>query len=177
MDALNTLDLGMIAVVGVSAIFGVMRGFVRESLSLVTWVVALFVATVYASDLANYLTVVSLLSLRYLIAFLLLVLLVLILGGLLSHFISRLIMVTGFSVTDRIVGTLFGLVRGALILAIALLVVENAHFAKQNPLFQQSVLLPQVQPLTDWIKQHVPADLMQKLLGQENSSSMKRPSY
>ncbi|MEY3182291.1 MAG: hypothetical protein RLZ35_276 [Pseudomonadota bacterium] len=165
MDNLNALDLGILGLVGISSIFGVMRGFVKESMSLVTWIAAVLIATVYATTLANYLTVISLVSLRYLIAFLLLVLVTLVIGGLISHCISRVINATGFSVTDRIVGTLFGALRGVLIVAIALLITENAIFAQQNVLFKKSVLIPTFQPVANWIKKSLPEDLLNKLLG------------
>jgi membrane protein required for colicin V production len=171
MDSLNTLDLGIIGLIAVSAIFGVMRGFVKESMSLVTWITASFVATMYCTTVANHLTIISLLSLRYLIAFLLLVLVTLMIGGLISHWVSRLITLTGFSVTDRIVGTLFGMARGVLIVAIALLVTENAIFAQQNPLFKKSLLIPQFKPMAVWIKKSLPDDLMHKLFGPNLDSS------
>ncbi len=179
MDSLNSLDLGIIALVGISAIFGVMRGFVKEAMSLVTWITAIFIATVYCTTVANHLTVISLLSLRYLIAFLLLVLATLMVGGLISHWVSRLITLTGFSITDRIVGTLFGTVRGVLVVAIALLITENAIFAQQNTLFKHSVLIPQFKPVANWIKQSLPEDLLHKLLGPnlEGGSATEKPGH
>jgi membrane protein required for colicin V production len=174
MDSLNTLDLGIIALVSISAIFGVMRGFVKEAMSLVTWITAIFIATMYCTTVANHLTVISLLSLRYLIAFLLLVLATLMVGGLISHWVSRLITLTGFSVTDRIVGTLFGTVRGVLVVAIALLVTENAIFAQQNTLFKHSILIPHFKPVANWIKKSLPEDLLHKLLGPNLEGSAEK---
>lgn len=176
MDAsntLNTLDLGIIALIGFSAIFGVMRGFVRESMSLVTWVTAAFIATFYCTKVAAYLTFISMMGLRYLIAFLLLVMVTLIIGGIVSFWISRLITLTGFSITDRVVGTMFGVLRGILVVAIAVLVAGSSTLVQQ-PLWKTSQLIPHFQPLAAWIKTSLPDDLLKKF-SQPSSPAQATP--
>lgn len=158
---LNNVDLGIIALISISAIFGIMRGFVREAMSLVTWVTASFIATFYCTKVAAHLTFISMVGLRYLIAFLFLVMVTLIIGGIVSFWIARLITLTGFSITDRIVGILFGVVRGGLIVAIAVLVAGGSSLV-QNPLWQTSMLVPHFQPVATWIKSSLPEDLLKK---------------
>lgn len=159
---LNPIDLGIIAVISISAIFGIMRGFVKEALSLVTWITALFVATFYCTTIADHMTIITMVGLRYLIAFLLLILVVLIVGGLISHWITRLITLTGFSITDRFVGTLFGIARGALVVAITVMVVGSSNLTNM-PLWTGSTLIPTFLPMANWIKSSVPEDLIHKI--------------
>lgn len=159
---INLVDLSIIFVVSLSAIFGILRGFVREAISLVTWITALFVATFYCTTVADHLTVISMAGLRYLIAFLLLVLVVLIIGGLINHWISQIISLTGFSVTDRITGAIFGIARGVLIVAIVIMIVGRSSLVQQ-PLWIHSSLIPQLQPIADWIRNSIPEDLINKI--------------
>ncbi|HQY22954.1 MAG TPA: CvpA family protein [Gammaproteobacteria bacterium] len=48
MHGLNEIDYGIIGIITVSVIFGFLRGFVRESMSLMTWIVAGILGTLYA---------------------------------------------------------------------------------------------------------------------------------
>lgn len=53
MDALNAADWTIITVVGVSMILSLLRGFVREALSLLGWLLAFLIAMVFPTDLRS----------------------------------------------------------------------------------------------------------------------------
>ncbi|MGL4978074.1 MAG: CvpA family protein, partial [Plesiomonas sp.] len=50
------VDYAILGVIGFSSLVSLVRGFVREALSLVTWVVAFFVASHFYPELAQYFT-------------------------------------------------------------------------------------------------------------------------
>lgn len=159
---MNWVDAGIVSIIGISVIMGVIRGFVRESLSLVTWVSAIALGVLYFERVSNLFTSISMMGLRYILAFVSIVLTVLIIGGILSHLISRLIKFTGFGATDRIIGTLFGLARGALVVAAAIMLASPTPLSKDT-LWTESTLIPRFEPLAFWMKEKIPADMLKKV--------------
>lgn len=160
---LNWVDYTIISIIGVSILVGILRGFVREAMSLVTWIVALALGVMYCETAAEWFTSIPIAGVRMLLAFILLVLGALILGGIISHLIGHLIRSTKFSVTDRIIGTLFGFARGAAIVAV-IIMLGSSTFVAQEPIWTTSTLIPEFNPLSLWIKEKLPTDLMQKVL-------------
>lgn len=158
MQEMNNIDYGIIAAIGISVLMGILRGFVREAMSLVTWITAIIVAVLYSEPVSVYFTAISLAPVRLLLAFILLVLLTLIIGGLISHLVSKLMQSTGFSVTDRIMGSLFGFARGAVIVAMVILVGSSSSSVTATPLWKNSFLIPTIQPIADWVKAKFPEE-------------------
>jgi len=161
MELANWLDYGIIALIGVSVLMGIIRGFVREAMSLLTWVIAIAIAIIYCEPVAALFTSISMEGVRLLLAFVLLVLATLIVGGILGYLLSRVINVTGFGITDRIIGVLFGLARGAVAVALLVMVIEPSSFSKDQ-LWQESKLIPRFQPVSYWMKERLPEDLLKR---------------
>ncbi len=161
MEIGNWLDYGILALIVVSVIMGIVRGFVREAMSLVTWVVAIVVGVLYCQPVAALFTSISMEGVRLLLAFILLALSTLIVGGIISYFLARLISFTGFSITDRLIGILFGLARGAVVISFLVMLAEPTPF-KNDPLWQGSKLVPRFQPMASWMKEKFPTDLFKK---------------
>jgi membrane protein required for colicin V production len=121
----NTLDLAVVGVIALSAIFAFARGFVRETLSIVAWVgaalvtlygfnqiygmVIRFVTTPLLADLVAGagLFVVSLIALT-----------------ILTGYLARFVHSTALSPIDRTLGLIFGLARGAILVSLAYLLVD-----------------------------------------------------
>ena len=145
------VDIVILAIVGLSCFFGLWRGLVREVLSIIAWVAAISIARVYSDNLApNFAGLIESQSIRYIVAFALLCVGTLMLGGLLNHFISKLITFTGMRMTDRLLGSLFGVARGVLIVMIILYFAEPFY---QNSLWwQQSQLVPHILDLVEWAR-------------------------
>src|SRR5690606_34792426 len=116
MLRMNWADWTIVAILVLSALISVKRGFVREALSLATWVAAILVAMIFGGRLAILLVDhIDTPSLRELVAFTLLFVGTLLVGALVNYVISTLVKVTGLSGTDRLLGMCFGLARGAII--------------------------------------------------------------
>ncbi len=160
----NWVDYGIITMLVLSVLMGVIRGFIRESMSLVTWVAAILIAYVYYEPVSEYFTRISTPIFRWGLAAILLVLAVLILGGILSHMLGRLIRFTKFGATDRVIGTAFGFLRGVLVVAVIVLLLNPTPLTKDK-LWQQSALIPRFQPMAAWLQGLIPKSWLAKLKG------------
>lgn len=138
---LATVDLVILALAGVSVLVGGFRGFVREALSLVIWVAAFIVATLFADALATVLAdLIAAPALRFPVAFGTLFLLTLIVGALCSRLLGMLVEATGLSGLDRVLGTGFGLLRAGVLLVVIAAVTEPLF--EGTPWWQASALVP-----------------------------------
>jgi membrane protein required for colicin V production len=54
---LSTVDWVIVAVLGISTLISLRRGFVKEALSLITWIAAVFIARVFAGQFTVVLAV------------------------------------------------------------------------------------------------------------------------
>jgi membrane protein required for colicin V production len=157
-------DYAIVSIVVFSVLISLMRGFVREALSLATWIVAFWIALKFNGTLSVFLAAyIATPSLRIFASFGLLFVFSLILGSLFSFLLSRLIISTGLSGTDRSLGLIFGLVRGTLLVGILLLLISFTSFA-QDSWYKNSVAIPHFQPLVTWLKGFLP-DTMKQISG------------
>ena len=116
-------DWILIAVLSASMVLGAWRGLVYEVLSVLGWIAAFLMAQWFAPDVAQQLPMQnSDQALRYAAAFVLVFIASVFLAGLISALMNKIISVVGLRPVDRILGAIFGLFRG-LILLLALSVV------------------------------------------------------
>lgn len=119
---MTSFDYAALAIVGTSILLSMMRGFLRESLSLAGWLAAFMVAKLYTTELAPLLPqAIPTQSLRLLAAFVLLFLATLLIGSLLAIALSEVFKKIGLVWLDRWLGALFGLTRGVMILGVLVL--------------------------------------------------------
>lgn len=118
------VDYAVLAVLGVSAMLGLWRGFVREVLALVGWLAAGVVAVLFAAQIAAVMPEDFATPLiRHLLAAALIFVLVLVIAGLAGALLSKLVRAVGLGALDRTLGGLFGFLRGGVIVLIAVLLV------------------------------------------------------
>lgn len=156
MDAINsisTLDWLIIAVVIISTLLSLKRGFVKEVLSLVTWVVAFVVAVKFSDNMqALLMDQVQSDQIRYIVSFVSLFVASLIICALASYLIGSLIQVTGLSSTDRVLGMVFGFARGSLIVVAFVSLLSLSPAIEKTELWKSSQLIPQLVLLKDWTR-------------------------
>jgi membrane protein required for colicin V production len=116
---MTSFDYAVLAVVGLSVLLSVLRGFVREILALAGWVAACFVAKIYTLQLAQLLPLaIPSEPLRLLAAFLMLFLATLLVCTLLAIALSHVFKKMDLGWLDRCLGGAFGLIRGVIIVTI-----------------------------------------------------------
>jgi membrane protein required for colicin V production len=141
MGTLNQIDTAILIVIAISAAFGLWRGFVKEVLSLLSWIAALLVARVYSVPIAGLLVnMIESESIRCVAAFALLFVIVIMIGTLINHFMAKLLTITGLKFLDRLLGAVFGLARGAVIVLVILFILNV--FVSETEWWQESTLIP-----------------------------------
>ncbi len=157
------VDYCIVALLIVSTIVGVLRGFAREVLGLITWVLAVWLALTFGAALGHRLEpYIAVQSVRISAAYALLFLAVLLAGGITTALIVRGLRGSLLSSTDRTLGGGFGLLRGALLIA-AFIIVVGMTPARQDLWWQQSVLLKQFNWLADGLRTLLPESWLEKL--------------
>ncbi|WP_322520347.1 CvpA family protein [Guyparkeria halophila] len=156
---MTMVDWILLAIVLISTAIALVRGFVKEVISLVTWLAAFGIALAFSQTAAVLVPeAVDIPSARVAIAFVALFVVVLILGGIINWAISKLVETTGLSGTDRSVGMVFGLLRGVLIVA-GLLLLGGFTALPQEAWWQASTLIPHFQVVAEWLLAVMPADV------------------
>ncbi|MEZ0233271.1 MAG: CvpA family protein [Methylophilaceae bacterium] len=116
---MTTFDYAVLAIIGLSILLSMMRGFVREVLALASWVVAFFVAKIYTLQLAPLLpSTIPSDALKFLAAFIILFLATLLICSLLAIALSQIFKKAGLDWVDRLLGALFGAARGLMIIGV-----------------------------------------------------------
>ena len=154
---MTVVDVVIIFVIVLSALFGILRGFMQESISLAKWIIATWIAATFAPKLAPMLpAAIESEALRQAISFASLFILVFLLGTLISHLVTRMLIKTGLTSIDRVLGLGFGLLRGVLIIMI--FVIVGGHFPQlpRQDWWQQSVLLERFEEIVLRMQDYVP---------------------
>lgn len=144
------IDYVIIAVVGFSALVSLIRGFIREALSFVTWGCVFFIVSHYYSFLAIWFAGFEDELVRNGIAIAVLFIATLIVGAIVNYVIGSLVKKTGLSGTDRILGVCFGALRGVLIVSAMLFFLDTFTGFSKSPDWQQSQLIPQFSYIIRW---------------------------
>lgn len=141
---MTPVDYLLIAVVLLSAVYGAVRGFLREVLALFTWIAALWVGWHYAGLLTPYFGAIESSGARIWTARTLLVIAVLIAGTFVGVLAARVVRLSLFSGLDRLLGFLFGAARGLVVLGLAALVADALQVDGER-WWRQSLLIPYVE--------------------------------
>lgn len=150
---MNWADWGILGILLVSSLISVKRGFVKEALSLATWVIAFVIAMLFGDQLAVLLTdLIPTPSIREMTAFVMLFAATLIVGAMVNYLIGELVRMTGLSGTDRLFGMIFGLARGLIVVMAALILLPSLVPLEQDQWWHESALIPHFLAFEHWAR-------------------------
>ena len=129
---MTAFDVVVFGVVVLSTLFGFARGFMRVVVSLAAWVLAFLLAIHLSISLGAILPDFGgSPTARYVVAFALIVIVVLLAGALLGWLLYRLVRAIGLGFLDRLLGGIVGMARGVLIVVIGVLVAGLTSLPQQ----------------------------------------------
>ncbi|WP_448097090.1 CvpA family protein [Luteibacter yeojuensis] len=172
---MNWADYVILAVLFISVLIGLARGLISEVLSLVIWVAAFWIAWLFGPVVARYFeSSVSLPSARIAIGYGLCFITVLLVGAVFRFLISRLVSGTGLGGMDRLLGMIFGLARGVLIVSGVVFLLGFTPLPNE-PMWRESAMLPQFAAPAAWLGQQVPANVREYMHPPAALQNMKMP--
>ena len=134
---MNSLDLVLVLIILAFSGLGAMRGVLRESLSLLTWIMAILMAWLFADSVSTWFESLDDPLLRQMLGFALAFAATFIAMSVGAFALRIMLMVVAPDMKARIFGGLLGAGRGAMILVILVLLAGLTSFP-QNPLWQES---------------------------------------
>jgi membrane protein required for colicin V production len=139
---MNATDYAVIAAVVISSFIGAMRGFLREAVALGAWVIALFVAWHFSDLIEPHLGgLLAGSAVRPWAARVIIVVLILLLGSLVGAALAHFVRLSIFSGMDRLLGYVFGLVRGVVLFGVFVILGQTLQLDGER-WWHQSVLIP-----------------------------------
>jgi len=139
---MDITDYIVLAAIIISAVTGLMRGFLREAIALVSWIVALILAGHFSGLVEPHLG--GLLAgtlVKPWVARLIILVLVLLVGALIGAAASHFVRLSIFSGMDRLLGFAFGMLRGLLLFGLFVMLGQLMRL-ESEPWWQHSRLIP-----------------------------------
>jgi membrane protein required for colicin V production len=173
MEGFNIIDAGVAVIILVSGILAYSRGFMREALAILGWVAAAVLAFLLAPSVQPLVREIPYLGsflgdsceLTVIAAFAVVFAVVLVLASLLTPLFSSFVRNSVIGGVDQGAGFLFGIARGILLVAIALLVFERAVPPGSVSMVEQSRSASVFAQLSGNLNEAVPDDAPNWLVG------------
>ena len=156
------VDYAILAIFCLSILVGVLRGLVRELIAIVGWVLAIALATTFSGQVAELLSERLGPTASSVAAFLGIFVVVWMLSGVVGFVLSRAVKAVGLAWTDRMMGSLFGLIRGAIIV-IALAVVAGLTALPRTVAWRDALFTGSVETVVNGVKPLLPPSVSDKV--------------
>ncbi|MET0344990.1 MAG: CvpA family protein [Casimicrobiaceae bacterium] len=139
---MTPFDLAILAVIMLSTLFAFLRGVVRELIALVAWVVGFVGAIAFAPTVGAWIPEIpGYPAVRYLIAFVVILIAALVIGAIIAGPLARVIRAAGLGFVDRFLGSIFGMLRGLLVI-VGFVLVAGLTTLPRADWWQNSALAP-----------------------------------
>ncbi len=162
---MNWIDIVILVIIALSAGISLFRGFVREALSLLAWVVSIWVAITFSHKLSVLIEgLIASASARLAVAFVALFVVTLIAGSMANYLASQLIKKTGLTGTDRMLGIIFGVARGVAVVVIMVMLAGLTQAIPEEIWWKQSMLMAHFQDAALWMRNFLPSDVASNIV-------------
>ena len=151
-EMFNALDLFLIVISLISLVWGIFRGFIREVLTLGTWILAAWLTWRYGGAMGDYLLTFTWLSserLSYASGLGTVFLGSLVAFTLISRIASKQFRMSSLTAVNRVLGAIFGIVRGVVMCTLLLFGAQFSP-ATEAAWYKESELIPYFAPLLDF---------------------------
>lgn len=160
---MTLFDYAVIVITALSVVLGCWRGFAYEALSLLGWLAAYLLARWQAVKLAALLPVAAGTEVaRIALAFVMLFVATLIVGGIVAWLVSKLVKWAGLGLLDKLLGGLFGMLRGGL-LVLALVLLAGLTSLPGDPVWRDAMLSKQLESVAQVALGWLPDSLAQRI--------------
>lgn len=149
---MNWVDYTIIFIIALSIIFAVFRGFIRETLSLLTWILAFYFAFKYYDLILPYMTSIDNQTLKTFVSMAIVFFCIIFVGMLIGYLLKNFVASSGLSSMDCFLGIIFGIVRGVLFVSILLIFVDKFANLAHSSDIKNSILLPHFDGIIKWLE-------------------------
>lgn len=172
LSSINWIDVALGGAVVISMIVGVSRGLIREVLSLIAWALSIWVAYRFSQDVSK--TIQQFIQdeqISYLAAFGGLFLVTLFAIGMLNLLIGMLLNLTKLSGTDRLLGVIFGFLRGIIIAALLVFVGRFIPDLTESQMWKNASFVRPFSGLANWGINRLPANIKSIVDGTQKAAT------
>ena len=160
---MNWVDIVIVLVVGLFVLVGVLRGFMSEILSFLTWVLSFLVAWFFSRDFTGWFAGhLKDANLRTVVVFFLLFFVTFVILAVVSHFIRSAWLKVSSQAADRILGGVVGFLKGALVIVLMVLLAGLTPFP-DYPSWHGSLFVGYFQGAALYVAHWLPADVARNL--------------
>jgi membrane protein required for colicin V production len=155
---MTLFDYVVLSIFFISIILSIMRGIIREVLSIAGWIMAFIAAGTFAADFEPFVPSEIGGSLRIVVAFILVFVGTMLIAALITMLLNSLIKNVGLGLVDRLLGAVFGFAR-ALVIVLALVLVAGLTALPQQPFWQQAMFSEPFVLMARQVKSWLPDEL------------------
>lgn len=158
VELFNWFDWTIITIVGISTLYGLFRGFVKEALTVTAWALAAWLAYFYAEPLSQYLEPqIETASMRIALMVLAVFMAVLVSSSLIRVILRYFINCIGLAGLDYLLGAIFGVLRGVAISMLLMIILMNLGFS-HDPWWKKSYMVKRISEVMEVLSDHLPDD-------------------
>lgn len=154
-------DIAIVILILISTVIGIYRGFVREMLTLITWIFAAFIGILYGQDVGDFFSIAQSERLNFWIGVGVLFFSIVLLGFIIKYFICKSFNINGTKPYDRFAGAIFGALRGAVV--VILILIAGSDTLKDQVWYKNSSVVSNFKVFADIVLNNMPEDWKEDL--------------